>query len=132
MTARHPWAWVTCPSPRPEATTSPSRQVTSSSCTPTESSRPRSSTGAFYPLAERVASFPTLPGGGPDSLLRHIHRDLLSHTGGQLDDDIALLVIERVPTRHLLRPLLDGHPMTDQVHAHPDGAPPSTAHERGV
>ncbi|WP_432180995.1 PP2C family protein-serine/threonine phosphatase [Streptomyces sp. NBC_00063] len=92
----------------------------------------RSPTGAFYPLAERVASFPSLPGGGPDSLLRHIHRDLLSHTGGQLNDDIALLVIERVPTHHLLRPLPDGHPMTDQVHAHPDGAPPSRAHEREI
>lgn len=54
----------------------------------------RSPTGAFYPLAERVASFPV---AGPDSLLRHIHRDLLVHTGGQLNDDIALLIIERVP-----------------------------------
>jgi serine phosphatase RsbU (regulator of sigma subunit) len=84
----------------------------------------RSPAGAFYPLAERVASFPSLPGGGPDSLLHHIHRDLLAHTGGQLDDDIALLVIERVPTHHLLRPLLNGHPMTDRADAHPDGAPP--------
>lgn len=92
----------------------------------------RSPTGAFYPLAERVASFPSLPGGGPDSLLHHIHRDLLAHTGGQLNDDIALLVIERVPTHHLLRPLLNGHPMTDRADAHPDGAPPSTAHERGL
>ncbi|MGW6155049.1 PP2C family protein-serine/threonine phosphatase [Streptomyces sp. NPDC055144] len=92
----------------------------------------RSPTGAFYPLAERIAAFPSLPGGGPDSLLHHIHRDLLAHTGGQLNDDIALLVIERVPTHHLLRPLLDGHPMTDQADAHPDGAPPSRAHEQGV
>lgn len=85
----------------------------------------RSPTGAFYPLAERVASFPSLPAGGPDFLLNHIHRDLLAHTGGQLNDDIALLVIERVPTRHLLRPLLDGRPMADHAaDAYPDGAPP--------
>jgi serine phosphatase RsbU (regulator of sigma subunit) len=93
----------------------------------------RSPTGVFYPLAERVASFPSLPAGGPDSLLNHIHRDLLAHTGGQLDDDIALLVIERVPTRHLLRPLLNGRPMTDQTaDAYPDGAPPSRARGRGI
>ncbi|MFH8735559.1 MULTISPECIES: PP2C family protein-serine/threonine phosphatase [unclassified Streptomyces] len=93
----------------------------------------RSPTGAFYPLAERVASFPSLPAGGPDSLLNHIHRDLLAHTGGQLNDDIALLVIERVPTRHLLRPLLNGRPMADHAaDAYPDGAPPSRAHGRGI
>ncbi|MFB7992728.1 PP2C family protein-serine/threonine phosphatase [Streptomyces sp. NPDC056002] len=92
----------------------------------------RSPAGAFYPLADRLASFPFLPGGGPDSLLRHIHRDLLAHTGGQLNDDIALLVIERVPTHHLLRPLLDGHPVTDRADAHPDGVPPSTPHGQGV
>jgi hypothetical protein len=40
------------------------------------------------------------------------------------DEAIALLVIERVPTHHLLRPLLNGHPMTDRADAHPDGAPP--------
>ncbi|MFF1357796.1 PP2C family protein-serine/threonine phosphatase [Streptomyces sp. NPDC058297] len=92
----------------------------------------RSPTGDFYSLAERVASFPSLPAGGPDSLLHHIHRDLLAHTGGQLNDDIALLVVERVPTRHLLRPLLNGFPMTDQAVAHPDGAPPVKARERGA
>ncbi|MFF1688140.1 MULTISPECIES: PP2C family protein-serine/threonine phosphatase [unclassified Streptomyces] len=92
----------------------------------------RSPTGAFYPLAERVASFPALPAGGPDSLLHHIHRDLLAHTGGQLNDDVALLVIERVPARHLLRPLLNGLPMTDQTEVHLDGVPPTTARERGV
>ncbi|MGX1672627.1 SpoIIE family protein phosphatase [Streptomyces sp. NPDC055400] len=67
----------------------------------------RSRAGAFYPLAERVASFPV---AGPDSLLRHIHRDLLAHTGGQLNDDIALLVIERTPTRQPPHPHLDGRP----------------------
>ncbi|MFD3559751.1 PP2C family protein-serine/threonine phosphatase [Streptomyces sp. NPDC058686] len=92
----------------------------------------RSPAGAFYPLAERVASFPSLPAGGPDSLLHHIHRDLLAHTGGQLNDDVALLVIERVPARHLLRPLLNGLPMTDQAEVHLDGVPPTTARERGV
>ncbi|WP_433893285.1 PP2C family protein-serine/threonine phosphatase [Streptomyces sp. CA-111067] len=54
----------------------------------------RSPEGAFYPLAERIAGF---RGSGPDALLRHIHLDLLAHTGGQPADDAALLIIERGP-----------------------------------
>jgi serine phosphatase RsbU (regulator of sigma subunit) len=52
----------------------------------------RSPTGVFYPLAERVASFPTT---NPDDLLNRIRGDLLHHIDGQPADDAALLVVER-------------------------------------
>ncbi|MFE7404408.1 SpoIIE family protein phosphatase, partial [Streptomyces sp. NPDC057557] len=69
----------------------------------------RSPSGAFYPLAERVASFPAT---NPDTLLHHIHRDLLDHVGGHLADGAALLVIERTPSHrpHLTPHPPDGHP----------------------
>jgi serine phosphatase RsbU (regulator of sigma subunit) len=54
----------------------------------------RSPAGDFYPLAERVATFPA---ADPDSLLRHIHRDLAAHTNDHLADDAALLILERTP-----------------------------------
>ncbi|MEU8691531.1 PP2C family protein-serine/threonine phosphatase [Streptomyces sp. NPDC048665] len=66
----------------------------------------RSPTGAFYPLAERVAAFPA---SSPEALLHHLHRDLLEHTGEQLTDDVAFLVIERIPSRHLHRRHLMSH-----------------------
>ncbi|MEV6949578.1 PP2C family protein-serine/threonine phosphatase [Streptomyces sp. NPDC051172] len=66
----------------------------------------RSPTGAFYPLAERVASFPA---SSPDALLHHLHRDLLEYTGEQLTDDAAFLIIERTPSRHLHLPHLMSH-----------------------
>ncbi|MEE4544455.1 PP2C family protein-serine/threonine phosphatase [Streptomyces sp. V4-01] len=53
----------------------------------------RSPAGTFYPLAERVAGFPAT---SPEVLLRHIHRDLLDHIGGEPADDAAVLVIERL------------------------------------
>ncbi|MFE9451566.1 hypothetical protein [Streptomyces sp. NPDC006739] len=62
----------------------------------------RSLTGAFYPLAERVASI-------PGALLRRLHRDLLEHTGEQLTDAAAFLIIERTPSRHLHRQHLMSH-----------------------
>ncbi|MFE7357969.1 SpoIIE family protein phosphatase, partial [Streptomyces sp. NPDC057543] len=58
----------------------------------------RSPSRAFYPLAERVASFPAT---NPDTLLHHIHRDLLAHAGGHLADDAALLVIARCDSHSL-------------------------------
>lgn len=61
----------------------------------------RSPARAFYPLAERVASFPA---AGPDDLLDRIHHDLLAHIGGPPTDDAAILVIEHTPSHHLLRP----------------------------
>ncbi|MET9902303.1 PP2C family protein-serine/threonine phosphatase [Streptomyces sp. NPDC006446] len=78
----------------------------------------RSPAGTFYPLAERVASFPA---SGPDTLLRRIHDDLVRHIGDQPGDDAAFLVIERVASHHLHLPHrpLDGH---HRIHS--DGAPP--------
>ncbi|MGW0632798.1 PP2C family protein-serine/threonine phosphatase [Streptomyces sp. NPDC002758] len=52
----------------------------------------RNRAGAFYPLAERVAHWAGQP---PDTLLHHIHRDLLTHTGGRLGDDAALIAVHR-------------------------------------
>lgn len=58
----------------------------------------RSPGGDFYPLADRVATFPATD---PDSLLDHIHRDLIAHTKDHLADDAALLVLERThPAPH--------------------------------
>ncbi|WP_329364663.1 serine/threonine-protein phosphatase [Streptomyces sp. NBC_00669] len=53
----------------------------------------RSRQGIFYPLVERVATFP--PALTPEALLRHLRQDLLHHTGGRLSDDAALLAITR-------------------------------------
>ncbi|MCX5285176.1 serine/threonine-protein phosphatase [Streptomyces sp. NBC_00198] len=61
----------------------------------------RSPSGAFYPLAERLASFPA---SGPDTLLRRIHDDLVRHIGDEPADDAALLVIERTTAHHLRLP----------------------------
>ncbi|BBB00149.1 putative integral membrane protein [Actinacidiphila reveromycinica] len=55
----------------------------------------RSRQGVFYPLAERLATFP--PALGPESLLLHLREDLLHHTGGRLADDAALLAVTRLP-----------------------------------
>ncbi|RMB83116.1 PP2C family protein-serine/threonine phosphatase [Streptomyces shenzhenensis] len=54
----------------------------------------RDRNGAFYPLTERVAQW---AGHSPQSLLHHIQRDLLAHTGGRLGDDAALIAIRRSP-----------------------------------
>ncbi len=66
----------------------------------------RSPSGDFYPLTERLASFPA---SSPETLLRHIHRDLVAHIGGPPADDAALLVIERAPAHH--RPRITAHPL---------------------
>ncbi|WP_240509716.1 PP2C family protein-serine/threonine phosphatase [Streptomyces malaysiense] len=58
----------------------------------------RSPDGTFYPLAERVASFPA---SSPDALLHHLHRDLLEHSGERLADDAAFLIIERTSARRM-------------------------------
>ncbi|MFI2074109.1 PP2C family protein-serine/threonine phosphatase [Streptomyces triculaminicus] len=52
----------------------------------------RDATGRFYPLAERLATFPDL---APDPLLDRIVADLRAYTGGALSDDAALLVVRR-------------------------------------
>ncbi|MFC9282242.1 PP2C family protein-serine/threonine phosphatase [Streptomyces collinus] len=50
--------------------------------------------GRFYPLETRLAHW---HGTGPESLLHHIHRDLLAHTRGHLNDDVALVALHRHP-----------------------------------
>lgn len=52
----------------------------------------RDSTGTFYPLAERITGWTE---SGPDAFLSHFRSDLLHHVGGHLDDDAAMIVIER-------------------------------------
>ncbi|MEU0368837.1 PP2C family protein-serine/threonine phosphatase [Streptomyces sp. NPDC006283] len=52
----------------------------------------RDSTGAFYPLTERIAGWAE---SNPDAFLRRLRRDLLDHVGGHLGDDAAMIAIER-------------------------------------
>ncbi|MCX5083989.1 PP2C family protein-serine/threonine phosphatase [Streptomyces sp. NPDC056210] len=52
----------------------------------------RDSTGTFYPLAERITGW---NGKSPDAFLDHLHRDLLHYVGGRLNDDAAMIAIER-------------------------------------
>lgn len=54
----------------------------------------RDRTGAFYPLTERVRAWTALP---PRELLNHLHQDLLAYNGAALDDDVAVLVAQRLP-----------------------------------
>ncbi|MEV0375027.1 PP2C family protein-serine/threonine phosphatase [Streptomyces sp. NPDC050636] len=55
----------------------------------------RDSTGAFYPLAQRIQAWPERH---PDAFLHRLRHDLLDHVGGRLDDDAAMISIERLPT----------------------------------
>lgn len=62
----------------------------------------RDRNGAFYPLAQRVANWTSCD---PESLLHHLRLDLLAHCHGHLDDDAALIAIQRTPApqaRHRL------------------------------
>ncbi|MFF4740019.1 PP2C family protein-serine/threonine phosphatase [Streptomyces sp. NPDC001262] len=52
----------------------------------------RAPDGAFYPLAERLTAWAALP---TSELLARLHADLAAHTGGRLQDDVAVLVMER-------------------------------------
>ncbi|MFJ9691158.1 PP2C family protein-serine/threonine phosphatase [Kitasatospora sp. NPDC101183] len=47
----------------------------------------------FYPLTERVAAW---CGEQPGTLLRRLRGDLLEHVGGHLDDDAAMVVVDRL------------------------------------
>jgi serine phosphatase RsbU (regulator of sigma subunit) len=78
----------------------------------------RSPEGEFYPLTERVASFPA---SGPETLIRRIHDDLVRHIGDQPGDDAAFLILERTASHHLHLPHgpLNGHPRPRS-----DGSPP--------
>ncbi|MEV0375904.1 PP2C family protein-serine/threonine phosphatase [Streptomyces sp. NPDC050636] len=55
----------------------------------------RDRAGAFYPLAERIASW---DGDGSEALLRHIRDDLVAHSDGSLGDDAAMIALSRTPT----------------------------------
>ncbi|WP_369182685.1 PP2C family protein-serine/threonine phosphatase [Streptomyces sp. Y1] len=48
----------------------------------------------FYPLEERVTAW---LGDRPAALLQHLRRDLLGYVGGHLDDDAAIVLVERLP-----------------------------------
>ncbi|MEV7184372.1 PP2C family protein-serine/threonine phosphatase [Kitasatospora sp. NPDC093102] len=56
----------------------------------------RDRTGAFYPLARRVRDWTALP---PRELLNRLHQDLIAYSDAALDDDIAVLVAQRLPGR---------------------------------
>ncbi|WP_371478592.1 PP2C family protein-serine/threonine phosphatase [Kitasatospora sp. NBC_00315] len=47
----------------------------------------------FYPLDERITAWAA---EHPDGLLRQLRRDLLAHVGGRLDDDAAMVAVERL------------------------------------
>ncbi|WP_431682195.1 PP2C family protein-serine/threonine phosphatase [Kitasatospora sp. KL5] len=52
----------------------------------------RDESGTFYPLTDRLASWPP---GDPHTLLQRLCRDLLAHVGGRLGDDAAMVAIKR-------------------------------------
>ncbi|MFG2818703.1 PP2C family protein-serine/threonine phosphatase [Kitasatospora sp. NPDC048365] len=52
----------------------------------------RNGSGDFYPLTERLGSWPS---GDPGALLRGLCQDLLAHAGGSLGDDAAMVAIRR-------------------------------------
>lgn len=58
----------------------------------------RDSDGVFYPLAERAARWACCT---PEALITHLRRDLLTHAGGRLDDDAAILAVRRNPATGL-------------------------------
>ncbi|MFE4977077.1 PP2C family protein-serine/threonine phosphatase [Kitasatospora sp. NPDC056651] len=54
----------------------------------------RDSQRRFYPLTERVTAWRA---ERPAALLHRLRRDLLAHVGGRLNDDAAMVVVERLP-----------------------------------
>lgn len=52
----------------------------------------RDGQGRFYPLVERITAWRETD---PQRLVRRIHDDLLAHAGGALNDDVAVIAIER-------------------------------------
>ncbi|WP_328624639.1 serine/threonine-protein phosphatase [Streptomyces sp. NBC_00353] len=55
----------------------------------------RDSTGTFYPLTERITGWTE---NDSDASVGRFRRDLLLHVGGHLNDDAAMIVIERPAT----------------------------------
>jgi hypothetical protein len=56
-------------------------------------SEARDGEGAFYPLAARLPALWTLD---PESLLTELAKDLRDYTGHPLDDDLAMVAVERL------------------------------------
>lgn len=54
----------------------------------------RDTRGRFYPLTERVVRWTD---DSPEALMHHVRRDLLAHAGGRLNDDAALIALNRTP-----------------------------------
>ncbi|WP_314173472.1 PP2C family protein-serine/threonine phosphatase [Streptomyces winkii] len=54
----------------------------------------RDRSGRFYPLAERIEGWTV---SGPDALLQRLAHDLRHHVGGPLNDDAAVIAVERLP-----------------------------------
>ncbi|MFD3480583.1 PP2C family protein-serine/threonine phosphatase [Streptomyces sp. NPDC058695] len=52
----------------------------------------RDSAGTFYPLAERINGWAEK---SPEAFLERLRRDLLHHVDGRLNDDAAMIAIER-------------------------------------
>lgn len=52
----------------------------------------RDASGAFYPLTDRIADWTNT---NPEVFLQHLHRDLLRHSGGRLQDDAVMIALER-------------------------------------
>ncbi|MFJ5517132.1 PP2C family protein-serine/threonine phosphatase [Streptomyces griseoluteus] len=55
----------------------------------------RDSTGTFYPLAERITGWSE---DDPDAFLSRLRRDLLHYVGGHLNDDAAVIAVQRPAT----------------------------------
>jgi serine phosphatase RsbU (regulator of sigma subunit) len=56
----------------------------------------RDASGAFYSLTDREVLWRT-DEGGPEALLQQVQDDLLRHTEGRLDDDVALVAVQWSP-----------------------------------
>ncbi|MEE1671068.1 PP2C family protein-serine/threonine phosphatase [Streptomyces sp. WAC07094] len=57
----------------------------------------RDASGGFYALADRGTHWHSEQ-GDPEALLRRVLDDLVRHTGGRLDDDVALVAVQCAPT----------------------------------
>ncbi|GAA3825570.1 hypothetical protein GCM10022206_75020 [Streptomyces chiangmaiensis] len=56
----------------------------------------RDAAGAFYPLTDRGVPWRTAQ-GDPEALLQQVLDDLIRHTSGRLDDDVALVAVQCAP-----------------------------------
>ncbi|WP_327365331.1 PP2C family protein-serine/threonine phosphatase [Streptomyces sp. NBC_01217] len=75
----------------------------------------RNTTGGFYPILDRASSWNW---EYPHSLLRHINHDVDTHTGGHLQDDLALVAIQRAPDPDTAQ-TPDSHRPPHPMQAHP-------------